>query len=37
MKPLYESILSSVGAGKTAVVKKIVAYKDFTLQNIALL
>ena len=37
MKLLYESILSSVGAGKTAVIKKIVSDKDFTLQNIALL
>ena len=37
MKPLYESILSSVGAGKTAIIKKIVADKDFSTKNIALL
>ena len=34
---ISDSILSSVGAGKTAVIKKIVSDKDFTLQNIALL
>ena len=37
MKPLYESILSSVGAGKTAVIKKIVSDKDFTQENVAIL
>ena len=34
---ISESILSSVGAGKTAIINKIVNNKDFTLQNIALL
>ena len=34
---INESILSSVGAGKTAVIKKIVADKDFSTKNIALL
>ena len=34
---ISESILSSVGAGKIAIIKKIVSDKDFTLQNIALL
>ena len=34
---ISESILSSVGAGKTAIIKKIVADKDFSTKNIALL
>ena len=34
---ITESILSSVGAGKTAVIKKIVSDKDFSTKNIALL
>ena len=37
MKSLYESILSSVGAGKTAIINKIVNNKDFTQENIAIL
>ena len=32
---ITESILSSVGAGKTAIIKKIVADKDFSTKNIA--
>ena len=34
---IRQSKLSSVGAGKTAIIKKIVADKDFSTKNIALL
>lgn len=34
---ITESILSSVGAGKTAVIKKIIEDKDFSTKNIAIL
>ena len=34
---ISESILSSVGAGKTAIINKIVNNKDFTQENIAIL
>ena len=34
---ITESILSSVGAGKTAVIKKIITDKEFSRQNIAML
>ena len=34
---ITESILSSVDAGKTAIIKKIVSDKDFSTKNIALL